>query len=97
MNDERYFLDTNILVYANDHSEPARQAVAARLLTDGIRTGRAVVSSQVLSEFWVTVTQKIQEPLDRDTAESELTRFAAMTVQAVEYGTVLVAVDPFSG
>jgi predicted nucleic acid-binding protein len=64
----RYFLDTNVLVYAND----------------GIRSGRAVISSQVLSEFWVTVTQKLQVPLDRQTAEMELERFRVLRVMGIE-------------
>jgi predicted nucleic acid-binding protein len=72
----RYFLDTNVLVYAND----------------GIRSGRAVISSQVLSEFWVTVTQKLQVPLDRQTAEMELERFRVLRVMGIEYGTVREAI-----
>jgi predicted nucleic acid-binding protein len=92
MSDERYFLDTNVLVYANDSSDPDRRKVAAQLVGDGIRTGRAVVSSQILSEFWVTVTQKIRVPLGRDAAEAQIERFAAMTVVPIEYGGVRAAV-----
>jgi len=64
MSDGKYFLDTNVLVYANDKTEAAKQATAVRLIIDGIRSGRVVISTQVLSEFWVTVTQKIQVPLE---------------------------------
>jgi hypothetical protein len=56
---DSYFLDANVLAYAayaNDPSNERKQEVAIRLITDGIRTGRAIIFSQVLSEFWVTAT-----------------------------------------
>jgi predicted nucleic acid-binding protein len=92
MNGERYFLDTNILVYANDHSDPGRQPVAAALIADGIRHRRAVVSSQVLGEFWVTITRKVKTPLPLDIAEAELSRLRSIALVAVEYDTVILAV-----
>ncbi len=87
-----YFLDTNVLVYANDRTEAAKQSAAIRLITDGIQSGRAVISAQVLGEFWVTVTQKIQVPLDRRTAEREAEHLRGMRVVSVEYDTVRTAI-----
>ncbi len=87
-----YFLDTNVLVYANDRTEEAKQSAAIQLITDGIHTGRAVISAQVLGEFWVTVTQKIQVPLDRRTAEREIEHLRAMRVVSLEYDTVRTAI-----
>ncbi len=92
MADSSYFLDTNVLVYANDSTETKRQATAIRLITGGIRSGSAVISTQVLSEFWVTVTQKLQVPLDREKAENELENFRAMLIISIEYDTVRAAV-----
>ena len=92
MSDGSYFLDTNILVYANDGTDAAKQATAIRLIIDGILNGNAVVSTQVLSEFWVTVTQKIQVILDTDKAEKELDRFKAMRIVGIEYDTVRAAI-----
>jgi predicted nucleic acid-binding protein len=57
------FVDTNVLVYARDASEPAKQPLAAawiaRLWHE--RTGR--ISMQVLSEYYVTVTRKLEPGL----------------------------------
>lgn len=92
MSDGSYFLDTNILVYANDGTDASKQAAAIRLITDGIRNGKAVISTQVLSEFWVTVTQKIQVTLDPEEAEKELDRFKAMRIIGIEYDTVRAAI-----
>ncbi len=92
MSDGSYFIDTNVLVYANDSADVKKQATAIRLVTGGIRSGRGVISSQVLSEFWVTVTQKIQVPLDREKAENELENFRAMRIISIDYDTVRAAV-----
>ena len=92
-----YFLDTNVLVYANDRTEAAKQSAAIRLITDGIQSGRAVISAQVLGEFWVTVTQKIQVPLDRRTAEREVEHLRGMRVVSVEYDTVRTAAGATPG
>lgn len=88
---DRYFLDTNVLVYANDPSDAARQPVATRLVSDGIRTRRGVVSSQVLGEFWVTVTRKVRTPLSPEAAEARLTRLGSLLVVPVGYDTVVLA------
>ncbi len=90
-NAERYFLDTNVLVYANDQSDPQRQVVASRLVGDGIRNRRAVISSQVLGEFWVTVTRKVRTPLSQEAADAELLRLGVMSVVPVGYDTVVLA------
>ena len=92
MNGERYFLDTNILVYANDRSDAGKHAGAVRLVSEGLRTRRAVISSQVLSEFWVTVTRKARVPLSQEVAEAELSRLGSMKVVPVDYDTVVFAV-----
>ena len=51
-----------------------------------------MVSTQVLSELWVTVTGKIKVPLDGETAEKEINRFRSMVIVSVEYETVMTAV-----
>ncbi len=92
MSEGKYFLDTNVLVYANDKTEAAKQTTAVRLVTDGIRSGRVVISTQVLNEFWVTVTQKIQVPLEREKAEMEIESFRAFRVIGIEYHAVITAI-----
>ncbi|WP_296811682.1 PIN domain-containing protein [Thiocapsa sp.] len=60
MSGEIRFLDTNVLVYLFDGDEPAKQAIAERIFRDdsGIR-----FSTQVLAEFYVTVTRKLGRPM----------------------------------
>jgi predicted nucleic acid-binding protein len=52
------FLDTNVIVYAYDTSEPIKQAKAQALLTDAMRLRDGAISTQVLGEFFHTVVIK---------------------------------------
>ncbi len=56
---DKTFVDTNILVYSRDSGLPDKQAAAAAELEHlwKNRTGR--ISAQVCSEYYVTVTRKL--------------------------------------
>ena len=60
---DKFFLDTNVLVYAYDQSEFEKQAKALELLDRLAFSGKGVISGQVLSEFFATITRKISVPL----------------------------------
>jgi len=60
------FVDTNVLVYAYDRSEPERQRQATQVLNRLAVGGAGVISTQVLAEFFVAVTRKIAAPLSID-------------------------------
>jgi predicted nucleic acid-binding protein len=60
---DKIFVDTNVLVYAYDRSEPQKQRRALEVL-DRLAVSRVgVISTQVLAEFFVAVTRKIETPL----------------------------------
>ncbi len=81
---EKVFFDTNILVYANDSTEVLKQEIARKLIKKALSEQSAVISLQVLSEFWVTVTQKIKNPLPDSVAEKELQLFELMDIVALD-------------
>jgi len=56
-------IDTNVLVYAYDRSEPGKQRRALEVLDALVLSGVGAVSTQVLAEFFVAVTRKIAAPL----------------------------------
>jgi predicted nucleic acid-binding protein len=74
------FLDTNVLVYANDTAEPGKQQAARTLLKEVLQAENGVISVQVLSEFWVTVTRKIRTPIALQTARQEVELLHLMTI-----------------
>ena len=71
----KVMLDTNILVYAYDSSAGEKQQLSLQVLDHLVRIDRGVVSPQVLGEFFVTVTQKIFEPLSFSQAAERVQRF----------------------
>jgi predicted nucleic acid-binding protein len=60
---DKILVDTNVLVYAYDRSEPHKQGQALAVLDRLALAGAGLISSQVLSEFFVAVTRKIPAPL----------------------------------
>lgn len=68
-------IDTNILVYAYDLAEVEKQQKALTLLDRLVTPDSAVLSSQILSEFFSTVTKEIAQPLTFEEAEKRVTHF----------------------
>jgi predicted nucleic acid-binding protein len=63
MNENKVFLDTNILIYAYDASAGQKNRTAKELLVELWKSKTGMLSTQVLQEFFVSVTTKIQKPL----------------------------------
>lgn len=85
------FLDTNILVYAisalrEDASKKARAL-------DLIQNADFGISSQVLQEFYVTVTRKIQKPLPPEMAVALLEEYRLFPTAYTDYPLILTAIE----
>jgi len=60
---DKILVDTNILLYAYDQGEPEKQSQAVAVL-DHLATLRlGVLTPQVLAEFFVNATRKLEKPL----------------------------------
>ena len=66
------FVDTNVLVYSRDGSEPLKQTQAMAWMTELWTTRKGRLSFQVLQEFYVTVTVKLKPGLDREAARRDV-------------------------
>ena len=73
----KYFVDTNVLVYARDASEPEKQPLAQAWLAWLWQQHNGCVSTQVLQEFYQTVTRKLQPGLASAVARAEVRDFGA--------------------
>jgi len=62
------FIDTNILVYAHDLDGGTKHDIAKEAVSQLWESKQGVLSTQVLQEFYVTLTRKIAKPLDKPTA-----------------------------
>jgi predicted nucleic acid-binding protein len=59
----RVLVDTNVLVYAYDRSEPQKQQQALAVLDQLAQDNAGALTTQILAEFFVTVTRKLAAPL----------------------------------
>lgn len=84
------FLDTNVLVYAFDSNEPEKQATAQAVMRS---RPDAVVSTQVLLEWYAVVTRKFARPLPPDIAGEALAGLADLHVVQADTDLVLRAAE----
>ncbi len=75
------FLDTNIFVYHLEglHTEKGREA--NRIIRDGLASGSACISYQVVQECLNTALRKSEIPLDSDGVRNYLDKVLAPLVQ----------------
>ncbi len=88
---DRSFLDTNVLVYADDRATPAKQRRALELVAEHRRARTGVVSLQVLQEYFVTVTRKLH--VEPPIARRKVELLSEFDVAITDVSDVLAAID----
>ncbi|HXC23478.1 MAG TPA: PIN domain-containing protein [Solirubrobacteraceae bacterium] len=88
----RTFLDTNVLVYLFDDDEQDKQECSREILEDS-EPGELVLSTQVLSEFYVTVTRKLAQPLEPALATEAVDWLRLLSVVSTDTALVRSAID----
>src|SRR5271154_234599 len=58
-----FFLDTNVFVYEVSRRQPAKQAIAARLVDDALHSGNGTISFQVIQEFFSVAFRRFNPPM----------------------------------
>jgi predicted nucleic acid-binding protein len=84
------FLDTNVVVYAFDDADPAKQSIAIEVLEAG---DRLVVSTQVLLEAWWVLTRRLAVPLGEDDASKVIDKLSALPVVSTDPDLVRRAIE----
>jgi len=87
----RTFFDTNVLVYLFDSDSPDKQSRARDALQQALERGAVVISTQVLQEFFVTVTRRLARPLAAGEAEAALRGLMELSVVQVDPDLTLAA------
>jgi predicted nucleic acid-binding protein len=85
------FFDTNIFLYSDDASSPAKQARAIQLITGYQRSGLLVVSLQVLQEYFAAATRKLG--VDPETAQRKVELLARARVVRFVEDDVIAAIE----
>lgn len=81
---DKAFFDTNVLVYAFDNGEPEKNAISKQLIHDFGGDGNLVLSTQVLQEFYVTLTKVGRSLLTREEAGELVNDFAEFPLVQVD-------------
>lgn len=70
MSDDLALIDSNLLTYVFDKSEPEKHSICKSIVSDCWSGKRGfAVSIQNLSEFYVVVTKKIEKPITKEIAQ----------------------------
>jgi predicted nucleic acid-binding protein len=85
------FLDSNILIYTDDHGAPAKQRAALDLIEHCRRFDNGVVSVQVLQEYFTIATRKLG--VDRAIARRKVELFGQLHLVETGLDDVLAAID----
>lgn len=88
---ERVFLDTNILIYADDLDAGAKRERAQNLLRAHMTSATAVFSTQVLQEFFAVATRKLG--VLPEVARRKIELLARAEIVVVRADTIFAAID----
>ena len=87
----KVFLDANILVYAQDDGSPDKQRRSRDVIAHLAGSGEGVISTQVMQEFFVAATRKLDVP--PLAAKAVLKTFSVFEVVQVSPELVHDAID----
>jgi predicted nucleic acid-binding protein len=93
MNDGKVFVDTNVIVYAYDISAGEKHHKAMGTMKDLWSEGHGIISTQVLQEFFVSVTRKITKPLDVASAKAIVKDLSKWKTVTIDGEIILDAID----
>jgi len=97
MKDEIFLIDTNILVYSYDASEQEKNEICVSLIKKAwMQEITYAIALQNLSEFYVIVTKKIEQPLPAEKAKKivkDMIDFNSWHVISFNEDTVINAID----
>jgi predicted nucleic acid-binding protein len=88
---DRVFIDTNIFVYADDTAARTKRVRARKVLSELIRTKRAVVSTQVMQEYFVAAITRLG--LSPERARIRVERLNRLDVVLIRPELILGAID----
>ena len=86
------FFDTNVLVYMHDPRAAYKRDVALQLFRRHLYSETLVISTQVLQEFYVTISRKL-ENIKSGQARAITAEYARLNVLTISPQHVLQAID----
>jgi predicted nucleic acid-binding protein len=91
MDEDKIFIDTNILVYAHDVDAGEKHRIAQAVLLELWEKHTGVLSVQVLQEFYVTMTRKVLRPLPLNRVRNIIRDYLAWYIEINDLISILTA------
>ena len=85
------FVDTNVLVYAHDKDQGTKHERAGEIVAVLWERRTGLISTQVLQEFYETVTRKIPKPISPSRARSVIRAYGQWKLETNGLDTILQA------
>jgi len=89
----KFFVDTNILIYAHDRSAGRKHQAAKALVEELWASAEGVLSTQVLQELCINLRRKVNPPLSADEVRRLLQDYLAWQVVPNAPEAVVPALD----
>lgn len=93
MSGDNVFVDTNVIVYAYDKDAGEKHLIAANIMKELWHSGLGTISTQILQEFYVTLTKKISAPLDIPVVREMIRRLSKWDVLLIDMDTIIRATE----
>lgn len=93
MSGDKVFVDTNVIVYAYDKDAGEKHRVAAEIMKELWRSGLGTISTQILQEFFATLTKKISKPMEISVVRETIRRLSRWDVLLIDVDIVLRATE----
>jgi predicted nucleic acid-binding protein len=90
---EKYFVDTNILVYAHDRTAGLKHERARQLLERLWASGQGVVSTQVLQELCINLRRKVTPAIPVDEIRRLIQDYLSWEIVVNTPASVIQALD----
>jgi predicted nucleic acid-binding protein len=90
---DRVFVDSNVFVYLFDADSPDKQLKSRNLLEELSQESILVVSTQVIQEFYVSVTRMLKRPLPPQEATEATRSLSAYSIVQVDVPLIFRAIE----
>lgn len=90
---DKFFVDTNILIYAHDQTTGIKHDRARKLLEQLWDSGQGVLSTQILQELCINLRRKVARPLPIDDIRRLLEDYLSWEIVVNTPNSVLQALD----
>jgi len=91
---DKVFFDTNIIVYLFDKSEEKKHTQARKIFIASLQDATSYISNQVINEFIVIASQKIENPIPLNHIRKNLEFLrTSLNIHTIDFETSLKAID----